>query len=345
MLELEPIQKLTKDLKQASYILSATEARFLVDAYYQMQDNRIRADGQVRSMSQDGEPHAVLQWLADQNTNLENQVKKALDAYSGAHPVGEWARSQKGIGPVIAAGLLAHIDIRKCPTAGHIWRFAGLDPTVEWKKSADIDAMVKEAAKSADTPFDLVAKVAPLLNRKAENIWAMAESFATDRETGEMSAPKMADVTRALKTRPFNATLKTLCWKVGESFVKVSGDDEAFYGRLYRTRKEQESIRNEAGEFKQQAVDKLEKFNIGKGTDAYKAYSAGKLPLAHIHARAKRYAVKIFLSSLHLVWYHAEFGVLPPKPFAIEHLGHAHIIKPPGYETMPDLRKALEAWV
>lgn len=37
-----------------------------------------------------------------------------------------------GIGPVIAAGLLAHIDIEKAPTVGHIWRFAGLDPTVTW---------------------------------------------------------------------------------------------------------------------------------------------------------------------------------------------------------------------
>jgi hypothetical protein len=30
--------------------------------------------------------------------------------------------------------LLARIDIVKAPTAGHIWRYAGLDPTVRWNK-------------------------------------------------------------------------------------------------------------------------------------------------------------------------------------------------------------------
>jgi hypothetical protein len=35
---------------------------------------------------------------------------------------------------VLAAGLLAHIEIDKAPTAGGIWRFAGLDPTAIWEK-------------------------------------------------------------------------------------------------------------------------------------------------------------------------------------------------------------------
>lgn len=130
----ENIQRLTKDLKEASYILSDNEARFLVDAYYMMQENRKRSDNQVRSMAESKEPNAVLQWLSKQNNDLENQIKRALDAYSGAHPVGTWAREQQGIGPVIAAGLLAHFDIRKAPTNGHFWSFAGLDPRTEWKK-------------------------------------------------------------------------------------------------------------------------------------------------------------------------------------------------------------------
>lgn len=264
-MELEPIIKLTKDLKEASRILSATEARFLVDNYYTMQDNRIRAAGQARSMSKDGEPIAVLDWLLQQSQTLEKQVARALDAYSGAHPVGIWARKQKGIGPVIAAGLLAHIDIHQAPTVGHIWNYAGLNPEIEWKKG---------------------------------------------------------------EKRPWNASLKTLCWKIGESFVKVSGNEEAVYGRLYLERKELEMKRNENGEFAEQARLKLEKCNIGKTTDAYKAYSVGKLPPAHIHARAKRYAEKMFLSHLHHVWYLHEFKKEPPKPFAIAILGHAHYLPP-----------------
>ena len=39
-----------------------------------------------------------------------------------------------GVGPIAASGFLAYIDIAKAPTVGHIWRFAGLDPTVSWNK-------------------------------------------------------------------------------------------------------------------------------------------------------------------------------------------------------------------
>jgi hypothetical protein len=197
---------------------------------------------------------------------LENQIKRALEKYAKSIVVGNWALAQKGIGPIITAGLLAHIDIERAPTVGHIWRFAGLDPTQSWEKG---------------------------------------------------------------KKRPWNASLKTLCWKIGESFVKVSNKDDAFYGELYKVRKELETKRNERNEFSEQATKKLQTTKIGKDTDAYKYYSRGQLPPAHIHARAKRYAVKMFLSHFHDVWYRDFFKTAPPKPFAIDHLGHAHYLPPP----------------
>jgi hypothetical protein len=263
---LDPIARLSKDLASAAVTLSDDEARFLVDAYYQMQDNRIRADGQVRSLSKSGEPHDVLQWLGAQSEGLENQIKRALSRYADSKPLGEWAQSIVGIGPVITAGLMAHIDIAKAPTVGHIWRFAGLDPTLRWEKG---------------------------------------------------------------QKRPWNAALKTLCWKIGESFVKVSGREDAFYGRIYADRKALELSRNEALQFKDQAVAALERKKFGKDTEARKHYEAGKLPPAHIHARAKRYAVKLFLAHYHETGYILLHGVKPPLPYPIAHLGHAHVIERP----------------
>jgi len=264
MNDMTPVTKLSRDLKAAAVTLSDAEVRYLVDSYYLMQENRIRSDAQIRSMSD--EPHDVLAWLAEQNRTLEAQIKNALDKYSMSTPVGEWMRSITGIGPVIAAGLLAHIDIEKAPTAGHIWRFAGLDPTSVWEKK---------------------------------------------------------------KKRPWNAALKVLCWKLGESFVKVHAKDEDVYGKIYSARKAIEIEKNDRGDFAEQAGKILANKNIGKATDAYKSYSAGKLPPAHIHSRAKRYAVKIFLSHLHHKMYVEHFGFEPPAPFAIAHLGHAHKIEPP----------------
>ena len=43
------IFRLTRDLKNAARTLSDAEARFLVDAYYMMQRDRIRASNQTDS--------------------------------------------------------------------------------------------------------------------------------------------------------------------------------------------------------------------------------------------------------------------------------------------------------
>lgn len=260
------IARLNKDLREAAKHLSHAEARYLVDAYYLMQKDRIRSAAQLTALTESGEPATVLSFVGNQSAQLESRIKTSLDIYSANHPVGQWARSHKGVGPVLAAGLLAHIDIHKAPTVGHIWRFAGLDPTLKWEKG---------------------------------------------------------------EKRPWNARLKVVCWKLGESFTKVSGDEEAYYGQVYKQRKAEEVEKNERGDFKDQAAATLAEKNIGKSTDAYKHYTAGKLPPARIQLRAQRYAVKLFLSHLHDQWYRHEFKTEPPKPYPIAILGHAHVIPVP----------------
>lgn len=265
----DPIHLLKSDVRDASRLLSYQEARFLVDLYYQVQELRKTCKNQVRSMlserGEDEEPTSLLRWFSVAHERTEGEIRYCLKKFAESRHMGEWAMAVTGIGPIIAAGLMAHIDIRKAQTAGNIWRFAGLDPTMVWKKG---------------------------------------------------------------QKRPFNAKLKTLCWKIGESFVKTMNRPTGFYGRLFQERKELEIQRNEAGEFEGQAKAKLEKFKIGKTTEAYKAYSKGRLPKGHIHARSKRYAVKIFLSHWHAEAYRDHFGKEPPAPFAISQLGHAHMIDP-----------------
>jgi Transposase IS116/IS110/IS902 family len=267
------VTRLTRDLAVAASTLSDEEARYLVDAYYLMQENRKATANQARSM--EAEPHSVIAWLNEQDQILEGQIKRALDKYTDARDIGQWMKSIHGIGPVIAAGLLAHIDITKAPTVGHIWRFAGLDPTVTWNKG---------------------------------------------------------------QKRPWNAGLKTLCWKIGQSFMKFSGDEACEYGHVYRDRKAYEVARNDSGGNAARAAELLPKFK--PSTEAHKHLKGGKLPPAQIDARARRYAVKLFLAHLHGVWFWQANGTLPPRPYIIEHGGHAHVIHPP---NMPDdMRAALQ---
>jgi len=301
--------RLNRDIKLATTTLDRREARYLVDTYYQMQDYRISTSNQARSMDKEdeSEPHMTLDFFKRQMETLERQVRTVLDTWTSTDPLGEWAKSITGIGPVIAAGLMAHIDIEKAPTVGHIWRYAGLDPTVTWGKG---------------------------------------------------------------EKRPWNASLKVICWKAGESFVKVSNNDKDVYGHYYAERKEYENKRNDAvllvppgakidvnhegasnlgtfvldgeviscyeiggkvyyGGNAKAAHDVLRRKKIGKDTDAIKSYSIGKLPPAHIHARAKRYAVKLFLAHFHETAYKLHYKTDPPLPYPIAILGHAHRIPAP----------------
>jgi len=262
---LAPLTKLRRDIREGLSTLTPGEARFLVDAYYQSQDYRIQAGNQMRSAG-DEEPHTVIKWHFDQMKAHENEIKRVLDAFTDVQSsgMGVWAKEIVGIGPVLAAGLLAHIDITQAPTAGHIWAFAGLDPTKSWGKG---------------------------------------------------------------QKRPWNARLKVLTWKIGESFVKVSGNPKSQYGRIYRERKEFEQQHNDALDYAEQAKRILATKDFSRDTDAKRYYTAGKLPPAHIHSRAKRYAVKIFLSHYWEEAYRRHYHTEPPLPFPVAHLGHVHVIK------------------
>lgn len=125
----------------------------------------------------------------------------------------------------------------------------------------------------------------------------------------------------------WNSELKRILWLLGESFVKVSGYDDAFYGKLYLEKKAYYEAKNESGGFADRAKEILASSKWGDN-QSKKALEAGRLPQAQIHAMAKRFAVKIFLSHY---WQNGrELKGLPvPRPYAIEHMGHAHEIRVP----------------
>ncbi len=157
---------------------------------------------------------------------------------------------------MLAAGLLAHIDIRIAETASNIWSYAGLNPNQKWEKG---------------------------------------------------------------EKRPWNAGLRTLCWKLGQSFMKVSNREDATYGRHYRDRKTYEIERNDSGGNAEAAARILAEKKWGKATEAFKHLSAGKLPPAQIDARARRYAVKLFLAHFHKTWRELE-GLPVRDPYPVAHL-------------------------
>jgi hypothetical protein len=122
-------------------------------------------------------------------------------------------------------------------------------------------------------------------------LWAYSGLSVKDGKAVRLKAGQQAN---------WNSFLKMTCWKLGESFVKTHG----FYNKLYKEFKEEYS--------------KREDLKQGKG---YKG---------HIHAMAKRKAVKIFLSHLWLKWRQLE-GLPVTKPYSFQVLNHSeeHMIPIP----------------
>ena len=254
-----------KDIRKAAQLIGRSEAAYLVNTYYQVQEFRKAAGNMARVLDKEEKPNALPSWLYEQQLGIESDIKIALFSYVQNNATGRWALTQHGIGPVITAGLLAHIDINKAPTVGNIWSFAGLNPAVQWKKG---------------------------------------------------------------QRRPWNAALKTLCWKIGDSFVKTRSSNKSFYGPIYDRAKELELTRNESGKFAEQAAATLRKRTF-RDEKTRLIYESGKLPAGRLDLRARRKAVKLFLSHFHDVLMWNELGRRAPVPYAIQHLGHAHEIKCP----------------
>jgi hypothetical protein len=264
-LDFPVFDRFSRDVRNLTESLDQASARKIVDAYYTLQENRMAFAAQTRELEKQGSPHELVALLYDGLYRMEKALKAPLQQFAGSTVEGKWALEQYGIGPVLAAGLLAHIDITKAPTAGSVWRYAGLDPTMTWEKG---------------------------------------------------------------QKRPFNAELKTLCWKIGQSFMKFSGKDQCFYGQLYKQDKARRIEKNEAGDYADFAKSILEKKNF-KVNQTRAKLETGKLSDAQIDAQARRFAVKIFLSHYHAVAYQAHHGEPAPRPYIIAHGDHVHEIAIP----------------
>lgn len=262
--------RLSKDVRSMSTSFDQRSVRELVSTYYRIQDDRIALAAQARELKKAGSPHELVEFLADNLSYMETSLKYPLERFSETYAVGRWALAQYGIGPVITAGLISHIDITKAHTAGSIWRYAGLDPTISWNKG---------------------------------------------------------------EKRPFNAELKTLSWKIGQSFMKFSGRDQCFYGKLYVQDKLRRQKLNEEGAYSERAKEILDTKNwrVNKTSNHLKE---GFLPPAQIDAQARRFSVKIFLSHFHAVWYEDYHKKPAPRPYTIAHMDHVHEIAIPGYTPL-----------
>jgi hypothetical protein len=276
-----------------TYELTSEDIAETVELYYECQKLRImhankepseaaklRAMHKEKKKKKDSDEPSTMaewfdKWLKFGEAVMHGKLKQWVESAESPQET-KWAYDQDGIGPVLAAGLAAHIDVTKAASISSLWRFSGQDPTADRK----------------------------------------------------VKGQKLA----------YNGRLKTLCWKIGESFVKVSGREGAFYGKWYAKFKSDEVSRNENGLYTAQAARELANKKIKDAATKAKLQS-GKLTDGHLHARAKRRAVKLFLA--HYWGEGRESRGLPVRaPFSIAVLGHDGYIARDG--EVPDDQKKRE---
>ncbi len=105
--------------------------RALVDTREQMQKARIqfgnRLDSIMRGEDACSEERAeTLSRYYNHFLDIERELDRDISSIVANMPIYHCMFGVKGIGPVLAAKLIALIDIERCPTVSSLWRYAGL---------------------------------------------------------------------------------------------------------------------------------------------------------------------------------------------------------------------------
>jgi hypothetical protein len=223
--------------------------KFAIGRYYQIQKNRITMSFQIMSLKQQKEDTTALETIYDNFVSIEKAIGTLLAEIVKKHKMWEYLQGVKGIGPILAAGLLAHLDVHRADHVSGFWKICGLS----------------------------VAEDGRALSRRKEHLIEMTYKDSAGKEQTRMGIA-------------FDPFLKTLCYKIGESFVKSKGIYRALYDR---TRKYYEM-----------------KYPTTQKINGKTFYSK-----AHKYAMAKRPVLQRFLLDMWLHWREME-GLKIDPPYA-----------------------------
>lgn len=277
--------------------MESEAVRALIEVYYDVQKTRISAEHRIRKAGEHGLSEAsverLMDWLDERMDRQEAELKGMVLKQIKDEPLWkEWLEGVRGVGPCIAGGLMAWAgDCSQFDTVSNLWANAGLHVvSVAW-----IEKTVLRKQQRAEEKKAAGEKLSSHETPSAIAKWAKAMT----EQIGQ--APRR----KAGIQSNWNPTLRTLCWKAGQSFVRVGeGYRELYLGEKVRLR----ALHPEPIPFDPPRKKK-------DGT-ALLQYSDG-----HVDAMARRKVVKVFLSHY---WQKArEQAGLPTRElYVIEKLGH-----------------------
>lgn len=347
-IDLTMVEALNKDLKKQILSVgnvSKNEVKTLVKQFYQIQDQRKALSEQIRSIeiiyndkdndeSNSGKTKKekkescpedssislqILYYVLKNLTILENNIKKALEIVVNSSEVGKWLIQINGIGPILAAGLIANFEVKGREYSSQFISYAGLnDNNRPWLGKEKATKIVNDiVGNSKEITDDMVIAI----SNKTQWKYSYLVANAFDESKGKWNK---SDLIKACSKIPYNAEVKKLMFLVGSSFQWLCNNKKSLYGRLFSERRALETKKNEDGEYAAYAEKMLSEKKYDKNTDTYKCLSQGKLSKAHITMRALRYTEKIFLSHLFEEMYRVQYDEVPPRYYALVHSNGEH---------------------
>jgi hypothetical protein len=303
---------LKKELDKSKHEL--LELRLYVDAYYDVQ--RCRIMQQLR-MERVAKHYVIKKSIVTRLHEDSDKALKSIECRIKAKIQRElvdvaiwnyWLKGIKGVGPVIAGGLVAWLyDIRRFPTISQLWAYCGL--AVKDGRAQRFRRGDKAEDRSTNNPHlkTLAWKAAQCFVKRGKFYQNYYKEFREDYD------------------KKFRLTYD----KCGVIHTVTDKDDIKSY---------QES----GGLYRGPTVDELKLLD-----KPAKPFAGIIVPCTdgHRYNMAARKMIKLFLGHLFDRWY-SMLGLVPDKPWIIGRDGHRHYIAAPSAEktaTRKPKRKALVA--
>lgn len=264
-------------------VYNPVEISLYVRSYYDIQKLRIAHANRCRTVLEIETPETEEEESVEnygvgvpELLKAEKVLKDKIEISTKDHPIRvEFFNRVKGIGPILSGGLISMIQSRK-------QQFCLLkDGREKWMPHPDNFAKEELMEKV----YEVVEKPFP------EKVRASIECFDCISALTAYAGLHVIDGAAVRRKRGqqsnWNSLFKTLCWKVGISFMKCGGIYKGEY-EVYRAR--QIALHPE-------------------------------MPKMQTHLRALRRCSKIFLANLWMFWREKE-GLSVRSPYVGEKLGH-----------------------
>jgi hypothetical protein len=175
---------------------------------------------QIRAGEVDG-PVPILGRTYRRHSEAERDLRRAMLTALSDHPAWPWLSRVKGIGPTLAARLLARLDVAKAPSPSSFWSYCGLAtvPGVEYRCGT--------CGLRSSFPTRYRVRGPHNDARTGQKCSGQLEPIRGPDDGVRVAQPRPAAGERA----SYDQLAKKICYLIGVSFLRSGSAYERYYRR------------------------------------------------------------------------------------------------------------------